>query len=91
MTLFGKVLLNSINSELAVTMPVPKVPTLFISKAPNSKTIYYVSKMGLRHPIDTFETFQQNNFNLHQVLKVPPELIDMLPIGDAVNSTYLPE
>ena len=91
MTLFGKILLNSISIDLAAAIPVSKMPTLFISKAPSSKKIYFLSKYGLRHPIDTFDTFQQYNFNLHQVLKVPPELVDMLPIGTAINSTYLPD
>lgn len=90
MSLFGKVLLNSIDSKLETSIPVAKKPTLFKSRDPSAKKIYYVSKLGLRHPIDSFDTFQQYNFNLNSVLKIHPELVDMLETGAGVNLTFLP-
>jgi hypothetical protein len=90
MTLFGKILLNSVDTKLLDLIPSAKVPTLFMSNALNSQKVYLYKK-GLRHPIDTLETFNHYNFNFEKVLKVPPELVDMLEIGDIVNSTYIPE
>ncbi len=88
MTLFGKILLHAIDASLLNTIPTSNIPTLF--KSTGSSTIFVYTPKGLRNPIDSYETFIQYKFNLKNVLDMPPEIVDMLEVGETVNSTYIP-
>ncbi len=86
MSIFSYVLSSSLQIALPPDSAAAKRPMVVLSSAAGAKTIFYLSKIGHKHPIDSFETFTALGLVMRQVMKIHAELIDMLPTGRTISA-----